>query len=152
MSHQRERPVLVLISHQKTIIFLNEDEMVIMMEDLGFQVCDCKAQDDVEFGKGFQVGEFMVGAHGAGLAYELFLPKGAVMVQVEPLGLEWPLDRYFGEPAHEMGVQYLEYKIEPEESSLFRLFEQDHPVIDVDPASAFSNGYQADRALGKTWR
>ncbi|KAM7492721.1 hypothetical protein LguiA_035642 [Lonicera macranthoides] len=58
----------------------------------------------------------MVGTHAASLAYELFLPRRAMIVQVESLRLEWPSNRYLGELAREMGVQYLKYKIELEES------------------------------------
>ncbi|KAK0602157.1 hypothetical protein LWI29_030915 [Acer saccharum] len=49
----------------------------------------------------------MVGAHGAGLTNEVFLPDGAVVVQVVPLGLDWAASNYFGAPASEMGLNYL---------------------------------------------
>uniref|UniRef100_A0A2N9I8C7 Glycosyltransferase family 61 protein n=1 Tax=Fagus sylvatica TaxID=28930 RepID=A0A2N9I8C7_FAGSY len=90
-------------------------------------------------------GGVMVGAHGAGLTNAVFLPAGAVMVQVVPLGLDWASTNYFGGPASEMGLHYVEYKIEPEESSLFKEYGPDHPVI-VDPKSIFLKGYDAARA------
>ena len=87
----------------------------------------------------------MVGAHGAGVTNTVFLPAGAVMVQVVPLGLDWASTAYFGGPAKEMGMHYLEYKIEPTESSLFKEYGPDHPVIS-DPMSIFLKGYNAARA------
>ncbi|KAK2970947.1 hypothetical protein RJ640_004739 [Escallonia rubra] len=146
---QIRRPVLVLISRRKTRVFLNEAEMVGMMEELGFQVVNAtpKRMSNLdEFSNVVNSCNVMVGAHGAGLTNALFLPEGAVMVQVVPLGLNWASNVYFGEPSHEMGVQYLEYKIEPKESSLFELYGPDHPVV-ADPASIFSKGYQAARAM-----
>ncbi|PPD91893.1 hypothetical protein GOBAR_DD11161 [Gossypium barbadense] len=88
----------------------------------------------------------MLGAHGAGLTNEIFLPTGAVMVQVVPLQNEWVATTYYGGPAKEMGVRYLEYKIEPEESSLFDTYGKDHPVF-TDPKSIISKGYNAFRSV-----
>ncbi|CAK9157504.1 unnamed protein product [Ilex paraguariensis] len=145
-----ERPVLVLISRRKTRMFLNEDEMIGMMKELGFQVVVTTRPNRMSnlnrFSKVVNSGSVLVGAHGAGLANELFLSAGAVMVQLMPLGLDWPANAFYGNPAREMGVHYLEYKIEPEESSLLKLYGRDHPVI-VDPDSIFAKGYQAGRAV-----
>lgn len=63
-----------------------------------------------------------------------------------PLGLDWASKTYYGDPIYEMGLQYLEYKIEAEESSLVNIYGRNHPVI-VDPVSVFSKGYQAARAV-----
>ena len=104
------------------ITFLNEDEMVEMMEELGFQVIR------VELGRISNLDKFaevmnscsvMVGAHGVGLTNEIFLPTGAVMVQAVPLENEWVATNYFRVPTKEIGVRYLEYKIEP--PCLYRL-------------------------------
>uniref|UniRef100_A0A5B6YGS4 Glycosyltransferase 61 catalytic domain-containing protein n=1 Tax=Davidia involucrata TaxID=16924 RepID=A0A5B6YGS4_DAVIN len=144
-----KKPVLILISRQKSRMFLNEDEMVGVIEELGFEVVVAMPNRMSNLNKFTEVlnsCSVMVGSHGAGLTNAVFLPAGAVMLQVVPLGLDWASTTYFGRPVHEMGVQYLEYKIEPEESSLFNLYGQDHPVI-VDPASIFSKGYSAARAV-----
>ncbi|XP_021287398.1 uncharacterized protein LOC110418903 [Herrania umbratica] len=144
-----EKPVLMLISRSKTRRFLNEDEMVEMMEELGFQVIRAepgRMSNLDKFAGVVNSCSVMVGAHGAGLTNEIFLPTGAVMVQVVPLANEWVAANYFGEPAKEMGVQYLEYKIEPEESSLFDAYGRDHPVI-TDPESIISKGYYAFRSV-----
>ncbi|PON91920.1 Glycosyltransferase [Trema orientale] len=88
----------------------------------------------------------MVGAHGAGLTNAVFLPAGAVVVQVVPLGLDWASRTYYGGPVAEMEVKHLEYKIEPEESSLLTVYGPDHPVI-TDPMSILLEGYEAAKAV-----
>ncbi|KAK9074226.1 hypothetical protein SSX86_006823 [Deinandra increscens subsp. villosa] len=137
-------PVLVLVSRRKTRSFLNEDEMVDMMEDLGFEVIvvrSVKKMSNLErFGRVLSTCSVLVGAHGAGMTNQVFLPAGAVVVQVVPLGLEWPASVYFGEPAVRMGLNYLEYKIGPGESSLSDTYSDDDPVIS-DPGSVFAKGY-----------
>ncbi|KAK9269591.1 hypothetical protein L1049_001367 [Liquidambar formosana] len=144
-----EKPVLMLLSRNESRRFLNEDEMVGMMEELGFRVIVTMANmtsDLDKFSNVVNSCSVLVGAHGAGLTNGVFLPAGAVMVQVVPLGLDWASATYYGGSAGEMGVQYLEYKIEPEESSLIDSYGRDHPVI-TDPASIFLKGYYAARAM-----
>lgn len=146
---QREKPVLIFISRGNSRKFLNEDEMVVMIEELGFQVVVTRPNRMSNLNKFTEVVNscsVLVGAHGAGLTTELFLPAGAVMVQVVPLGLEWGSTYYFGVPAREMGVQYLEYKTEPEESTLSETYSRDDPII-TDPASLFAKDYFAARAV-----
>ncbi|KAH7861424.1 hypothetical protein Vadar_025968 [Vaccinium darrowii] len=144
-----EKTVLILVSRQNSRMFLNEDDMVTMMKGLGFRVVIARPDMLSNLDKFAQVlnsCSVMVGAHGAGLANALFLPQGAVLVQVVPLGLDWPSTNYFGVPATEMGLNYVEYKIEPEESSLLSLYGGDHPVIN-NPASIFAKGYAVARSV-----
>ncbi|KAI8552888.1 hypothetical protein RHMOL_Rhmol06G0303300 [Rhododendron molle] len=146
---QMEKPVLVLISRSKSRMFLNEDQMVTMMKTLGFNVVIAKPDmmvDVDKFAKIMNSCNVLVGAHGAGLTNEVFIPQGAVMVQVVGLNLEWVSTTYFGGPAIEMGLKYIEYKIEPEESSLTSLYGKNHPII-TDPASIEAKGYRVGRAV-----
>ncbi|KAG5546590.1 hypothetical protein RHGRI_018686 [Rhododendron griersonianum] len=146
---QTEKPVLVLICRPKTRTFLNEDQMVAMMKTLGFNVVIAKPDTMVDVDKFAEVMNscnVLVGAHGAGLTNEIFMPPGAVMVQVVGLNLEWASTAYYGGPATEMGLKYIEYKIEPEESSLMSLYGKNHPVI-TDPASIEAKGYRVGRAV-----
>ncbi|PIN09471.1 protein O-GlcNAc transferase [Handroanthus impetiginosus] len=148
VSHIR-KPTLMLISREKTRKFLNEDEMVTMIKELGFRVIVARTKEAKNLNKFANIVNscgVLVGAHGAGLTNELFLPAGAVMVQVEPLGMEWAAANYYGNPACAMGVRYLRYKIEPEESSLLDSYGRNHSVI-MDPASVYAKGYRAVRAV-----
>ncbi|KAI7751139.1 hypothetical protein M8C21_008256, partial [Ambrosia artemisiifolia] len=143
-------PRLLLVSRRKTRSFLNEDELVDMMEELGFDVVvvrSPKKMSNLErFAKLVSTCSVLVGAHGAGLTNQVFLPTGAVVVQVVPLGLEWPSSVYFGEPAVRMGLHYLDYKIGPYESSLIDMYAHDDPVI-LDPGSVFAKGYNIGKEM-----
>ncbi|XP_058218496.1 alpha-1,3-arabinosyltransferase XAT3-like [Rhododendron vialii] len=144
-----KRPVLVLISRPKPRMFLNQNQMVTMMTLLGFRVVlakpDMMANVD-KFAKVLNLCSVLVGAHDAALTTEIFLPEGAVMVQVVGLGLEWASATYYGGPAAEMGLNYIEYKIEPEESSLISVYGRDDPVI-TNPESIASKGYTVGRSV-----
>ncbi|XP_058218491.1 alpha-1,3-arabinosyltransferase XAT3-like [Rhododendron vialii] len=142
---QMEKPTLVLISRKNKRAFMNEDQMVTMIKELGFRVIiaqpDMTANLD-KFAEIVNSCSVLVGAHGAGMTNAVFLQKGAVLVQVVGLGLEWLSNITYGTPAIGMGLNYIDYKIEPEESSLVSLYGKDHPVI-VDPQSIASKGYEA---------
>ncbi|KAG9156730.1 hypothetical protein Leryth_026260 [Lithospermum erythrorhizon] len=143
-----QKPVLMLISRTTTRRFLNEGEMVSMMKGLGFDVIVTKKPEKMsnlnKFSKVVNKCSVLVGTHGAGLTNQLFLPNGAVTIQIEPLGLDWPSAFYFGNPAPAMGLHYIRYKIEAEESSLLEQYGPNHPAI-VDPASIFAQGFQVTR-------
>ncbi|KAG5546589.1 hypothetical protein RHGRI_018685 [Rhododendron griersonianum] len=145
-----EKPVLILISRPKSRMFLNEDQMVTMMKELDFRVVIAKPDMMANIGKFSKIVNscsVLVAAHGAGLTNIIFLPQGAVMVQVVGLDLEWASTHYYGKPATEMGLNYLEYKIEPEESSLISHYGRDNPII-TDPASIVaSRGMLVGRAI-----
>ncbi|KAL5735871.1 hypothetical protein ACOSQ2_030659 [Xanthoceras sorbifolium] len=142
---KRERPVLLLISRKNSRMFLNEREMAALMEEVGFEVVLVRPSgmsDLTKFARVVNTCSVMVGVHGAGLTNEVFLPSGAVVVQVVLLGLEWPSTHYYGDPTSDMGLNYLEYKIEPEESNLFKKYGRDHPVI-KDPESIGYNSFRS---------
>lgn len=67
-------------------------------------------------------------------------------LQVEPLGVEWAASNYYGNPAGAMGVHYLRYKIEPEESSLVELYGHNDSVI-TDPEGVYAMGYRLARSV-----
>lgn len=144
------RPKLILLSRRRTRRFLNEAEMVKMMKDLGFEVIVAWKPNRMsnldKFARVVNSCSVLLGTHGAGLANELFLPDSAVMVQIDLLGVEWGSENFYGNPAEAMGVHYLRYKVEPEETNLLDIYGRNHPVI-TDPASIFAKGYQAGRAV-----
>ncbi|KAL3821063.1 hypothetical protein ACJIZ3_006968 [Penstemon smallii] len=137
------KPRLMLLSRTNTRRFLNEDEMVSLMQELGFQVIVVRRSKVIsnlsKFTQLVNSCSVLVGTHGAGLTNELFLPTGAVLVQVEVLGTEWGSNHYYGDTAPAMGVKYLRYKIEGEESSLSKLYGRNSSVV-MDPDSVYRNG------------
>lgn len=144
-----QKPVALLIARRKTRRILNSDALMRLMEESGFQVviADAESMWNMErFAKIVNSCSVMVGVHGAGFTNELFLPDQAVVIQIVGLGLDWASTTYFGDPARAMGLRYLEYKIEPKESSLYRTYGPDDPVI-TNPMSIFKKGYRAVRAV-----
>ncbi|KAM7251310.1 hypothetical protein ACFE04_023193 [Oxalis oulophora] len=144
-----KQPVLMLMSRQQSRAFLNEEKLVVMMKEVGFKVVIATANEtsnlDV-FSHVVNSCSVIVGVHGGGLANEMFLPNGAVLVQVVPLELEWASTYLYGMPSGKMGINYLEYKIKAEESSLYEQYGKDHPVIS-DPGSIQRQGYYPFRAV-----
>ncbi|PQQ15555.1 hypothetical protein Pyn_28948 [Prunus yedoensis var. nudiflora] len=63
--------------------------------------------------------DVLMGVHGAGLTNILFLPENSIFIQILPIGgFEWIATNYFGVPSKGMNLNYLEYKISKEESTL----------------------------------
>ncbi|XP_073017334.1 xylan glycosyltransferase MUCI21-like isoform X2 [Primulina eburnea] len=148
---QIPKPTLMLLSRTNSRRFLNEDEMIQLIKELGFELIVVKRLKTVsnldKFVKMINSCSVLVGAHGAGLTNEIFLPTGAVMIQVELLGTEWASNTYYGDTARAMGVHYLRYKIEPEESSLAKIYSRDDEVF-TDQGSLFrKGGYRAARKV-----
>lgn len=146
---EARKPVLVLISRTNSRMILNEDELIKMAKELGFQVSVASPQRAANlerFSQEVHSCDVLVGAHGAGVTNMLFLSEGAVLVQVVPVGLEWVSTTYYGVPAHAQGIHYLEYKITPNESSLSEKYPLNHPVF-VDPYSIHRQGYKVSRAV-----
>lgn len=144
-----EKPVLVLVSRKHSRVFLNEHEIVTLATELGFQVITAtpnQMSNLQRFASVMNSCSVLLGVHGAGLSNAVFLPEGAVVLQVVPLGLEWASTVYYAYTVGDMGLHYLEYKINPEESSLFEKYGPDNPVI-TDPASIRDQGYSVERAV-----
>ncbi|XP_057765599.1 alpha-1,3-arabinosyltransferase XAT3-like [Salvia miltiorrhiza] len=148
---QIARPRLLLLSRTNTRRFLNEDEMIGVIKDVGFQVMVVRrsklASNVNKFSQLINSCSVLLGAHGAGLTNEIFLPTGAVMIQVELLGTGWASNTYYGDTARAMGVRYLRYKIEGDESSLAKLYGRNSSVV-TDPGSVYrEGGYIAARTM-----
>ncbi|KZV56390.1 hypothetical protein F511_00387 [Dorcoceras hygrometricum] len=131
---QIRRPTVMLLSRRTTRRFLNEEEMVSTMEELGFRVIVIARAKTISnlrlFANHINSCSVFVGAHGAGLTNEIFLPDGAVMVQIDLIGLAWAAATYYGDTARAMNVHYLRYKIEPEESSISKVYgSPNHTVL-----------------------
>uniref|UniRef100_A0A0A9CST2 Glycosyltransferase 61 catalytic domain-containing protein n=1 Tax=Arundo donax TaxID=35708 RepID=A0A0A9CST2_ARUDO len=149
-----KKPRLLLIHRGHYRRFVNERELVRAAEAVGFEVAvmepkgDARVDEQARVVNSFDV---LLGLHGAGLTNAVFLPAGAVVIQVVPYGkLEPMARREFGEPATDMGLKYLDYSVTAEESTLLDILGPDHPVI-RDPDSVHRSGWDkvAEFYLGK---
>ncbi|XP_048503224.1 xylan glycosyltransferase MUCI21-like [Beta vulgaris subsp. vulgaris] len=142
---QMDRPKLVLISRAngtgRTI--LNQVEITTMAEKMGFNVIVFEPKPETSLSETFRVlneSHVMVGVHGAALTHLLFLRPGSVFIQVVPIGTDSIADMCYGRPAKEMGLDYLEYKIRIEESSLVEKYNKYDPILQ-DPMSLEKKGW-----------
>jgi len=149
-----KKPRLMLIHRGHYRKFVNVPEVVTAAEKAGFEVVVTDPRFDVrveELARAVNSFDVLLGVHGAGLTNAVFLPAGAVVIQVVPYGkLERMVRREFGEPVADMGLRYLEYSITAEESTLLEMLGPDHPVIS-DPDSVHRSGWDkvAEYYLGK---
>ncbi|KAG6545096.1 hypothetical protein Mapa_013479 [Marchantia paleacea] len=136
-------PELVIIMREGSRVLLNLDKIVKLAVQVGFNVVILKPDPTTELKKLFWVlnrADVMMGVHGAAMTHFLFMRPGTVFIQVVPLGTDWAAYTYFGEPAEKMGLQYVPYKITPEESSLYKKYGKDDPVL-TDPYAVGQQGW-----------
>ncbi|KAL4179293.1 hypothetical protein AMTRI_Chr13g119330 [Amborella trichopoda] len=146
----KRKPRLLIIYRKRTRKFLNFPEIVELAKSVGYDV----VIGDAEFGTNMtgyaglvNSCDVMMGVHGAGLTNMVFLPLGAVVIQIIPLGgLQWVGRTSFGEPAHDMKLHYIEYQIQQEESSLIEEYPHNDPVL-VDPASIHKHDWLSLRSI-----
>ncbi|XP_066315573.1 alpha-1,3-arabinosyltransferase XAT3-like isoform X1 [Miscanthus floridulus] len=144
----RRRPRLLIISRRPSRgrAFMNERAMADMAASLGFDVRIGEpdtSTDTSKFARLVNSCDVMVGVHGAGLTSMVFLPAGAVVVQVVPYGrLEWLARNTFAEPSAGMEVHYLEYVVQLDETTLSEQYPSDHPVL-RDPMAIHKQGWNA---------
>ncbi|KAF9667559.1 hypothetical protein SADUNF_Sadunf15G0035900 [Salix dunnii] len=144
----KKRPRLVIISRKRSRAFTNVGEIVSMAKRLGYRVVTAEPDADVSgFAKIINSCDVMMGVHGAGLTNIVFLPEKAVLVQVIPIGgTEWLSKTYFEEPAKDMNIRYLDYKIRVEESTLIHQYPADHVVL-RDPSAIWKQGWSAVQSI-----
>ncbi|CAN4086637.1 unnamed protein product [Withania somnifera] len=144
------KPRLLIISRKKSRILLNEDDVRQMAEDLGYEVVLAEATLSTNLSGFAQIVnscDVIMGVHGAGLTNMVFLPDNAVLIQLVPLGaMDHLAKRDFGDPAGEMNIKYLDYKIGVNESSLVEQYPLDHEVF-KDPLSFHRKGWHALRSI-----
>ncbi|GJN37656.1 hypothetical protein PR202_gb26635 [Eleusine coracana subsp. coracana] len=107
---KKEKPRLLLVHRGRYRRIVNEEEVLRAAEKAG------RRADAVVF----------------------LAAPGAVLVQVGAVreAVDAMARREFGEPAAAMGLQYLEYSVAAEESTLLEMLGPDHPVIrDPDPCT-----------------
>ncbi|KAF8649359.1 hypothetical protein HU200_064330 [Digitaria exilis] len=148
----RRRPRLLIISRRpgRGRAFMNERAMADMAASrFDVRIGEPESSTDTsKFARLVNSCDVLVGVHGAGLTNMVFLPAGAVVVQVVPYGLlEWLARNTFAEPSAGMEVHYLEYAVQLDETTLSEQYPSDHPVL-KDPMAIHKQGWNA---LKKTY-
>lgn len=129
-----QRPRVVLINRPRGSgrVLLNMEEVKSELEKTGFDVLVFEPKPTTPLHQSFELvssSHAMVGVHGAALTHLLFLRPAAVLIQVVPLGTEWVSDVCFGNASRAMGLEYIEYRVRAEESSLIEKYEKKDMII-----------------------
>ncbi|KAK8525925.1 hypothetical protein V6N12_020411 [Hibiscus sabdariffa] len=144
-----KRPRLLIISRRRSRSFTNINKITRMAMSLGYNVVTIEPNISsglASVAETVNSCDVLVGIHGAGLTNMVFLPDKAIVIQIVPLGCIDGLAREdFAEPAMEMKLRYLEYKIKAKESSLTSKYMVEHMVI-KDPLSVHKKGWEAVRS------
>jgi protein O-GlcNAc transferase len=141
--NNESKPILTLVSRKGSSSreILNQEEVTKLAEDIGFDVHVLEPSIDSTVADAYRLihsSHVMLGVHGAGLTNLVFLRQGSMLVQVVPIGLEWASKTYYNKPTKLLGLEYVEYKIEANESSLSWEYGADSLVV-KDP-NAFRGG------------
>ncbi|PUZ75683.1 hypothetical protein GQ55_1G219300 [Panicum hallii var. hallii] len=141
----KTKPRLLIISRQRTRMFLNLKEIVAMAEEIGYEVVveEANVNSNVaHFAKVVNSVDVMMGVHGAGLTNCVFLPHSAILIQIVPWGALDGICRVdFGYPAEQMGLRYKHYSIGVHESSLTDQYPLDHEIF-KNPLAFHKNGFE----------
>ncbi|VAH71291.1 unnamed protein product [Triticum turgidum subsp. durum] len=132
-------PLFLTTAHLK-----GEDEVAAAASELGFNVTVAEAGDDVPaFAALVNSADVLLAVHGAGLTNQIFLPTNGVVLQIVPWGnMDWMATNFYGQPARDMQLRYVEYYIDEEETSLKDKYPRDHMVF-KDPKALHKQGWQA---------
>ncbi|KAL5220645.1 hypothetical protein ABZP36_025358 [Zizania latifolia] len=150
----QRKPRMMIISRRHPRKLMNVDEVVRAAERVGFEVVigDPPFNVDVgEFAREVNRADVLMGVHGAGLTNSVFLPTGAVFIQVVPYGRMEHIGKVdFGDPAEDMRLKYIAYSAGVDESTLVDTLGRDHPAV-RDPESVHRSGWGkvAEYYLGK---
>ncbi|OEL17843.1 hypothetical protein BAE44_0021138 [Dichanthelium oligosanthes] len=141
----KAKPRLLIISRQRTRMFLNLNEIIAMAEEIGYEVVveEANVNSNVaHFAKVVNSVDVMMGVHGAGLTNCVFLPHSAILIQIVPWGALDGICRIdFGYPAEQMGLRYKHYSIGVHESSLTDQYPLDHEIF-RNPLAFHKNGFE----------
>ncbi|CAM6096369.1 unnamed protein product [Calypogeia fissa] len=149
-SKSRCRLKLVLIARKQSRRILNQDQVVKLAQGEGFdvEVLEPSGQTAMKsIYRSLHSADVMIGVHGAALTHMLFMPPRSVFIQIVPLGTDWPAYTYYQEPAeNRLDLQYLEYHVTPEESTLTRTYSADNLAV-TDPEAVVKNNWEARKKM-----
>ncbi|KAL2634709.1 hypothetical protein R1flu_006188 [Riccia fluitans] len=134
---------LLIVGRTENRLLLNEKQIIRLANSLGFKTQVLTPTGRVQVRRiysTFHESDVVVGVHGAGLAHIVFMKRRAVFLQIVPLGTNWPSEHYYKQPAMDLGLQYVEYAIQPKESSLSQKYGYDHPIVN-NPSRFTSKGW-----------
>ncbi|KAJ3686030.1 hypothetical protein LUZ61_015194 [Rhynchospora tenuis] len=136
------KPRMLIISRTGTRKLLNQKEVAAMAEDLGFDVIIKEATPELaSYAELVNSCDVLLAVHGAGLTNQIFLPTEAVLVQIVPWGkMDWMATNFYGQPARDMKLRYVEYYIDKEESTLMEKYPRDH-IVFTDPMAIHAQGW-----------
>ncbi|KAI3916400.1 hypothetical protein MKW92_029006 [Papaver armeniacum] len=138
------KPRLVLASRTgRSRVILNQAEVVLLAKQVGFEVSIFEPNEHTSLKEAYKLinsSHVMVGVHGAALTHSLFLRPKSILIQVVPVGIDWLAETCFGKSAKDMGLEYMEYRINVDESSLMDKYGKDHLVL-KDPKAVMKNNW-----------
>ncbi|KAI4347228.1 hypothetical protein L6164_008058 [Bauhinia variegata] len=145
---QHKKPKLLVLTRKRTRTFTNRGEIVKLAKSLGFKVVAMEANGNISRFAGIVNScDVLMGVHGAGLTNIVFLPDNAIFIQIVPYGgIEWLATNDFGEPSRDMNLNYFEYKIRLEESTLIQQYPLDRFII-KEPFAVQKAGWEAFRSV-----
>ncbi|RDX62443.1 EGF domain-specific O-linked N-acetylglucosamine transferase, partial [Mucuna pruriens] len=151
--NENGKPRLTLMSRRGNVsrMILNQEDVIKVAEEIGFNVHVMEPSRNTSMAYVYRVihnSDVLLGVHGAGLTNFLFLRPGSVLVQVVPIGLDWASRTYYEEPPKFLGVEYIEYKIKPNESTLLERFGANSLVI-KDPVAFQEDKWSKKRIYWK---
>ncbi|KAH0991370.1 hypothetical protein GBA52_002853 [Prunus armeniaca] len=142
------QPRLVLISRTGGVgrEMLNQNEVKQAAEKVGFEVVVFVPSSTTDMHVAYNLlskSHAMVGVHGAAMTHLLFMRPGSVFMQIVPLGTDWLANVCYESPARAMGLQYIDYRINVEESSLVDKYGKDDIVV-KDPVSKMGSNWSME--------
>ncbi|KAG8094354.1 hypothetical protein GUJ93_ZPchr0012g22120 [Zizania palustris] len=138
------KPTMLIIERKGTRKLLNLRDVAALCEQLGFAVTVAEAGADVRgFAEKVNAADVLLAVHGAGLTNQIFLPTGAVLLQIVPWGkMDWMATNFYGQPARDMRLRYVEYYVSEEETTLKDKYPRDHYVF-KNPLAIHAQGWPA---------
>nr|CAD1828000.1 unnamed protein product [Ananas comosus var. bracteatus] len=136
-------PRIVIFVRNQTRVLLNLREVVEACEEAGFraQVVDAKQHTPLAaIHRAVASSDALLAVHGAAVTHFLFMRPPAALLQIVPIGLDWAADAFYGAPARRLGLEYVEYKVSAEESSLSDEYDRRSPVL-ADPSAVAGRGW-----------
>ncbi|XP_039128442.1 beta-1,2-xylosyltransferase XYXT1-like [Dioscorea cayenensis subsp. rotundata] len=146
---QEQKPKLTIFIRNKSRVILNLKEVIRACQRVGFnvQILNPKRSTPLsEIYTALSSSQAMLAVHGAAMTHFLFMQSGSILIQIVPLGLDWPAEAYYGEPAKKLGLKYMEYKLTKHESSLSKEYDSHDPVL-VNPLVITSKGWSETKKI-----